>query len=156
MIFKKIDPKAKLPQLSTDGSSGYDIYVCRVLDKETRAVISNLEKPIMIRPGESILFGSGIALEIPPTLHAIVVSRSGLSAKHDIEVGNPGAPIDSDYRGEFTILWRNFGKERFEVVRFMKIAQLVFHPRILVKWVESIKLSKTEKGDKGHGSTGLY
>ena len=95
-------------------------------------------------------------MEIPPTLHAAIFSRSGLSVKRDIEVGNPGAPIDSDYRGEFTILWRNFGKERFEVRRFMKIAQLIFQPRILVKWIESENLSETKRGGKGHGSTGLY
>jgi dUTP pyrophosphatase len=97
-----------------------------------------------------------LAIEIPPTHHATIDSRSGLATKRDIEVGCPGAPIDSDYRGEFTILLRNFGRRSFKVEKFMKIAQLIVQPRILVKWVESTELSKTERGDKGHGSTGLY
>lgn len=154
--YQKIVPEAKEPQLATDGSSGYDIYACRVFDKKTRQIISNLEKPFKIKPGESVLFGSGLALEIPPTHHAVVPSRTGLAVKHDIEVGYPGALIDSDYRGEFTVLLRNLGKKSFKVGKFMRIAQLVFYPRVVVKFIESEKLSETKRGGGGLGSTGLY
>jgi dUTPase len=34
--YVRIVPEAKEPQLATDGSSGYDVYACRVLNKETR------------------------------------------------------------------------------------------------------------------------
>ena len=102
--YKRIVPEAKLPTLATNGASGYDVYLLTVLDRETKAVISNLELPAEILPGESVLFGTGIALEIPPYLHAAVLSRTGLAVKHNIEVGYSGAIIDSDYRGEITIL----------------------------------------------------
>jgi len=154
--YVRIVPEAKEPQLATDGSSGYDVYACRVLDKETKRMISDLKEPFSIWPGESVLFGSGLAIEIPPTHDAAIYSRSGLAAKCDIEVGYPGAPIDSDYRGEFTILLRNKSRKGLMVQKFMRIAQLVFRPRVLVEWVELTELSKTERGDRGHGSSGLY
>ncbi len=154
--YQKVVSGAKEPKLATDGSSGYDIYACRVLDKKTRKVVSNLEKPVKIKPGESVLFGSGIALEIPPTHHAVVPSRTGLAVRNNIEVGYPGATIDSDYRGEFTVLLRNFGRKSFSVGKFMRIAQLIFYPRIVVRWVETEKLSETKRGNGGLGSTGLY
>lgn len=154
--YKKVAPEAKLPQLATDGSVGYDVFVCRILDKQTRDVIDNLEKDIEIKPGESILLGSGIAMEIPLTHFATIFSRTGSAVKYDIESGHPGAPIDPDYRGEFTVFIRNVGKESFKVEKFIKIAQLIFIPRIVVEWLEAEKLSDTERGKQGLGHTGLY
>jgi len=153
---KKIGEDSKIPKLFTDGSSGYDIYAYRVLDRKTKEIISDLQEPAEIKPGESVLFGTGICLEIPETHHAVVASRSGLASEYDIEVGDPGAPIDSDYRGEITILLRNFGKESFMVSKGMRIAQMVFQSRMTASLVEVKELSKTERGGKARGSTGLY
>ena len=154
--YKRIVPEAKLPTLATNGASGYDVYLLTVLDRETKAVISNLELPAEILPGESVLFGTGIALEIPPYLHAAVLSRTGLAVKHNIEVGYSGAIIDSDYRGEITILLRKLGKKMFKVEKFTRGAQLVFQHRLLAAWIEADELSKTARGVGSHGSSGLY
>ncbi len=154
--YKLVVPEARLPELSTDGAAAYDIFVCRVLDKNTREVISSLEEPVEIKPGESVLFGTGIAMEIPLTHAAEVVSRSGSSIKCDIEAGHPGAPIDPDYRGEFRVFVRNMGKESFKAGKFMRITQLKFIPRIIVKWVKTEELSQTKRGENGLGSTGVY
>src|SRR3989344_4593468 len=97
---KKIAKDSKIPERATDGSSGYDVYAYRLLNRQSREVISDLSEPMELGPGETVLFGIGVCLEIPLTHHAVIVSRSGLATKYRIEAGHPGAPIDSDYRGE--------------------------------------------------------
>ena len=153
---KKISQDSKIPKRATDGSSGYDIYAYRVLNKETKEVISDLAESVEIYPGETALFGIGVCIEIPETHHAIIVSRSGLSTKFRVEACHPGAPIDSDYRGETAVLLSNSGDKSFMVSKHMRIAQLVFMQRENAEMVEAEELSETERGDKGHGSTGFY
>jgi len=153
---QKIRPDSEIPQRATEGSSGYDVYASVVLDKETREVISDLSEPVEIKPGESVLFGMGVCLEIPETHHAKIVSRSGLAGKYNIEVGNPGAPIDSDYRGEITVLLRNFGNKSFTVGKHMRIGQMIFEKKETPLLVEVEELSETKREDRGRGSTGLY
>jgi len=153
---KKIGKDSKIPERTTEGSSGYDVYAYRVLDKWTKEVISDLSEPVEIKPGETILFGIGVCMEILETHHAIIVSRSGLSTKFRVEACHPGAPIDSDYRGEPAVLLSNTGNKSFIVSKHMRIAQMVFMQREIPLMVETEELSETERGDKGHGSTGLY
>ncbi|MBI2041714.1 MAG: dUTP diphosphatase [Candidatus Nealsonbacteria bacterium] len=153
---RKIGQDSKIPERATDGSSGYDVFAYRVLDKESKKVISDLIEPVEIKPGETALFGIGVCIEIPKTHHAIIVSRSGLSTKSRIEACHPGAPIDSDYRGEPAVLLKNDGNKSFIVSKHMRIAQMVFIQREIPFIVETEELSKTERGDRGHGSTGLY
>ena len=154
--LKKLGKDGKMPRRATNGSSGYDVFAYRVLDKETKKVISDLREPVEIKPGKSVLFGIGVALEIPETHHAVIVSRSGLGSRYDVEVGYTGAPIDSDYRGEASVLLRNFGEESFLVGKNMRIAQMVFYKKEISSFMEVKKLSKTERGDRGLGSTGFY
>ena len=153
---KKIRPDSKIPERTTEESSGYDVYASVVLDKDTGEVISDLSEPVEIKPGENVLFGIGISLEIPKTHHATIISRSGLASKYNVEVGNPGAPIDSDYRGEITVLLRNLGKESFVVDKGMRIAQIIFVKKETPLLEEADKLSETKRGVGGRGSTGLY
>jgi dUTP pyrophosphatase len=49
----------------------------------------------------------------------------------------------------------NHGKSPFTVEKGMRIAQLVISPVIKVEIEEVKKLSRTKRGTKGFGSTGL-
>lgn len=68
----------------------------------------------------------------------------------DVEAG----VIDEDYRGNVGVVLFNFGKEKFEVKKGDRIAQLIcewiFYPEI-----EEVQiLDDTERGSGGFGSTG--
>ena len=83
-----------LPQYGTPGAAGLDLRAC-------------LDAPLVLKPGDSQLVPSGIAIHIgDPGYAAIVLPRSGLGAKHGIVLGNLVGLIDSDYQGQvFVSVW---------------------------------------------------
>jgi dUTP pyrophosphatase len=68
----------------------------------------------------------------------------------------PGS-IDSDHRGEVSIILQNGGRERFVVRRGDRIAQLAIAP-VLQPVLEEVQteadLGSTERGGFGFGHTG--
>ena len=68
---------------------------------------------------------------------------------------NAPGTIDSDYRGEIKTLLINLGAQPFEIVRGMRIAQLVVAPVTHVTLGRSNDLDATTRGAGGFGSTGL-
>ena len=154
--FFKLRPDAKPPVRASDGAVGYDVRALRVLDRETRDPISEL--PVIIPPGEAVLFGSGIALALPWGYQCEVRPRSGLATKHNIELSNSPGTIDPDFRGEAGILLRNRGNEPFTVNKGDRIAQLIFTSAEIpvLDEVSSIEeLPVTRRGTGGFGSTGI-
>ena len=82
-----------------------------------------------------------------------VAPRSGLSVKNNIDIG--AGVIDYDYRGIIYVCMINNGTNDFEVVKDMKIAQLILEKcnRPIIKEVSD--LDNTERGNNGFGSTGV-
>ena len=100
VLFKRLNQKAKLPSYKTSGSSGMDLMAC-------------VDEPITIKPNESMLIPTGIAIAIPEDAEVQIRPRSGLAAKSSISVLNTPGTIDSDYRGELKIILFNHGKDEF-------------------------------------------
>ena len=65
---------------------------------------------------------------IPDGYEGQVRPRPGIAANAGVTVLNAPGTIDSDYRGEISVLLINLGAEPFEIVRGARIAQLVFAP----------------------------
>ena len=81
--------------------------------------------------------------------------RSGLASKHGITIVNSPGLVDSGYRGEILVVLLNTDTERaFEVERGMRIAQLVVLAVTGLKLEEVDELPATERGERGHGSSG--
>ncbi len=143
--FKRLSEKFNdipLPSYSTEGSSGMDL----------RAAIDD---KIVIKPFETVLIPTNLAVEIPKGFEGQVRPRSGLAAKNSVTVLNTPGTIDSDYRGEIKIILTNFGKEDFVVNRGDRIAQLVISKVERVKIMESNELETTQRNEGGFGHTGL-
>ena len=66
------------------------------------------------------MISSGIAIAVPEGHYGRMAPRSGLAAKHFIDVG--AGVIDCDYRGEIKILLFNFSEEDFHVKQGERIA----------------------------------
>ena len=137
--IKRIE-KGKLPEYKTEGSAGADCY-------------ARLEKEITIKAGKSETIPLGFAVEIPAGYEMQIRGRSGLARKNNIDCF-PGT-IDSDYRGEVCAILINKGQEDFIVKPFDRIAQAVVAPVIKAEWYLTEKLSETERGENGFGSTGV-
>lgn len=141
ILIKKISDKVSTPKYETSGSSGMDIS-------------AYLDSPIPIESGEKALIPTGFSLSIPKGFEVQIRPRSGLAAKKNITVLNSPGTIDADYRGEIKVILINLSKEKFVVENGLRIAQMVLCPVSRATLEESKKLSVTDRGSGGFGSTG--
>ena len=130
-----------LPAPASAGSAGLDL----------RAAVAD---EIVIAPRARVLVPTGLVLEIPPGWEGQVRPRSGLALRHGITLPNAPGTIDSDYRGELSVILANLGSESFTVRRGDRIAQLIVAPVASVVWEEAEELAASERQEGGFGSTG--
>jgi dUTP pyrophosphatase len=133
-----------LPAYHSAGAAGADLC----------AAIAPEEK-IIIEPGARHLIPTGLVLQLPEGYEGQVRPRSGIALHRGVTVLNSPGTIDSDYRGEVSVLLINLGAEPFEIVRGARIAQLIIAPVTRVSFVEAADLTATTRGSGGYGSTGL-
>ena len=94
-------------------------------------------------------------MALPFGYEAQIRSRSGLALTDGIIVLNSPGTIDADYRGEIFVVLYNAGEKVFLLKRGMRIAQMVIAPVIQAEWHEINRLSATQRGTGGFGSTGV-
>ena len=136
--------RAHLPAYATAGSAGLDIRAC-------------IDAPLTLRPGESALVPSGLAIHLgDPGLAAVLIPRSGLGHKHGIVLGNLVGLIDSDYQGQIFVSCWNRGREPFVVNPLERIAQLVVVPVVQVRLNVVDSFDESARGAGGFGSTGKH
>ena len=93
-----------------------------------------------------------ISISIPCGTYARIAPRSGLAAKHFIDVG--AGVVDYDYRGPVGVVLFNFGDAEFQIKQGDRIAQLLLERIVNPQVVEVETLTDTVRGDGGFGSTG--
>ena len=141
ILVKKLDPSIELPTYKTRGASGMDL-------------MAFIEEPIVLKPKNSCLVPTGIAVAFSNEFEIQIRPRSGLAAKNNISVLNTPGTIDSDYRGEIKVILYNHGKEDFLINNKDRIAQMVLAPVIKMNFEETDELPETIRGEGGFGSTG--
>lgn len=161
--FKKLHEGARLPKKATEGSAAYDLYVA---------------EDVIIKPGRQVI-PLGFAMEMPEGIQALVNPRSEFSSKgmegckmnlkfSNVEPFYELIPteeiarfdcdviegkIDSDYRGGVGVIIHNHDCT-FLVKAGTRIAQMTFSKVESPVFEEVEKLSETERGARGCGSTG--
>jgi dUTP pyrophosphatase len=132
----------QLPHYQSDDAAGMDLVAAL---PEGRDVVLN--------PGERALIPTGLAIELPSGYEAQIRPRSGLALKEGVTVLNSPGTIDADYRGEIGVILVNFGQSPFSVRRGARIAQLVVCSVERVAFIRSERLTVSERGPRGFGST---
>ena len=130
-----------LPEYATSNSAGADI----------RAF---LEKPIVLKPLQRALVPTGLFIELPVGFEAQIRPRSGLALKKGITVLNTPGTIDSDYRGEISVILINLSSEDVIIESGERICQMIIAKHETVKFNSTNLLSDTERGGGGFGHTG--
>jgi dUTP pyrophosphatase len=130
-----------LPRYQTAGAAGMDLPAA-------------VAAPVILQPGERRLIPCGFALAIPEGYEAQIRPRSGLASRFGVTVLNAPGTIDSDYRGEVSVLLINHGSEAFTVTRGERIAQLVVGPVARISLDATDSLPDTARGAGGFGHTG--
>ncbi len=111
--------------------------------------------PVTLQSGEYAIIPTGFAVAIPPGFEGQVRPRSGLAAHHGVTLLNAPGTVDSDYRGEVSVILINHGTSPFVVERGMRIAQLIVAQTAAVALMPVEELTPTQRGEGGFGSTGL-
>ncbi|MBN44127.1 MAG: dUTP diphosphatase [Rhodobiaceae bacterium] len=133
-----------LPKYESEGAAGLDLFAATKEDTK-----------IIILPRKAEMIPTGIAISIPPGYEAQIRPRSGLAAKNGITVLNSPGTIDSDYRGEILVMLINHSNKDFEILRGMRIAQMVISKIEQFDLISVDELDTTDRGKDGFGSTGI-
>lgn len=139
--IKKLNEKAIIPTYGSDYAAGADLYACT-------------EGEVTIDAGQTVLIKTGIALEVPVGYGAFIYARSGLASKRGLAPANKVGVVDCDYRGEVMVALHNHSEASQTINNGERIAQMVIAPYITAEFEEVEKLSDTNRGAGGFGSTG--
>lgn len=131
-----LDEGAIFPTRAHPFDAGLDLYAT-----ERKIVRSN--------DWESI--DTGVHIQIPQGFVGLITSKSGLMTKHGI---TSRGTIDSGYTGSIRAVLFNHSRKDYIVEKGDKITQLVLVPCIVPPLEMVDELDKTDRGDKGFGSTG--
>lgn len=112
---------------------------------------------VIIPAGGSAIISTDLIIAVPMNEVGILKSRSGLSCKHNLEVG--AGVIDSGYRGEVKVHLYNHGFTDYSVEQDDKIAQLITIPINPKPYKQATQIQKstlqhTKRGIKGFGASG--
>ena len=130
--FVKLSPHAVTPRRATPGAVGYDLFT-----------------PIsfVLRPKEQSTVFIDIAVQIPDGYYGQIVSKSGITALHEVTVR--AGVVDPDYTGNIGVILKNDSKKPFERVVGQPIAQLLF-VRVATPFLVAVEqLPATQRGPNG-------
>ena len=138
MYVKKLNEKKQIPFRGSDLAAGVDLHA---------------SEEVCIPPLRRKAVGTGIAIAIPENTYARIAPRSGLAAKHSLDVG--AGVVDADYGRELKVLLINHGSTPFTVKEGDWIAQLILERVELSDSMEVDSLDITGRGEAGFGSRGI-
>ena len=141
--IKKMNELAKTPTRGSEYAAGYDLYAAS-------------SSSILIEPHETVMVGTGIAMEIPTGYFGAIFARSGLASKRGLRPANCVGVCDSDYRGEYIVAIHNDTDETKIIEPGERIAQMVLLPYIKMEFTEVEELDTTQRGVGGFGSSGRF
>ncbi|KAH7945910.1 hypothetical protein HPB49_017073 [Dermacentor silvarum] len=136
--FVRLTEHARAPTRGSAAAAGFDLY--SAYDYQVPA-------------GGRCVCLTDIQVAVPEGCYGRVAPRSGLAAKHGIDVG--AGVVDADYRGNLGVMLFNLGNTDFTVARGDRIAQFICERITYPELVECKSLDETERGEGGFGSTGL-
>jgi len=125
---------AKLPTKAYH-SAGYDLYP---------AMLG------VVKSGEQVKIPLGFATEFPSGYVALIDDRSSTG---NAGLSHMAGTIDSDYRGEWMVILRNFADTDYVYSPEKAVAQVLFIQVENPTWEWSETLSDSFRGDKCLGST---
>lgn len=148
--IKKLTEDAIIPHRSREGDACYDLYTNRDYD---------------VQAYDTVVIPTGIAIELPVEYEAEIRPRSGISLNgvlaydwfiekmDNFKCTIIQGTIDSNYRGEIGIIFRNETMCDITIKKHTKLAQMKINYVPDVELVE--ELSDSNRGTNGFGSSGV-
>lgn len=133
----RLRENSRLPTKGTKGAAGLDLYVSS-----------------FALGSKTIVYSTGIALEIPQDNVGLLLPRSSI-VKTGLRLSNSTGVIDSDYRGEIKVVMdiKDSEKDIYRVGE--RCAQLVIMPVSIISDINEVnELTATKRMSGAFGSTG--
>ena len=132
-----------------------DVYYDYGVNLVEHLLDENISYVNVVLPYSNAIFPTGLYFEIPDEDEIQLRTRSGISARTllSVKLGT----LDADWRGNTAVIVQNPTPHAYIIVPGMRLAQGVVIEKKHANFeiVDSVEeLSKTERGDKGLGSTG--
>jgi dUTP pyrophosphatase len=160
IYYKKLDENVIIPSYANEHDAGMDIHA---------------NQSVLINPQETLLIRTGLSIELPIGYELQIRPRSGLSANTPIRIANSPATIDSGFRGEIKIIITNTSADDekytsyekydlktkgnkqgiYRINKYDRIAQIVLNKFENIRFIEKEELNKSDRGEKGFGSSGI-
>lgn len=150
--IKKLYDDSILPTKAHTTDAGYDLYAhSKSYDYDG-----------------NVVYGSGVAMEIPQGYVGLVFPRSS-NAKKDLILSNSVGVIDSGYRGEISFKFKPCQQVHTDGVIAApltvplvhcydtkeRIGQIIIMPYPEIEFEETDELSNSDRGTCGYGSSGV-
>ena len=142
-----VDPEARkfgLPKYAYSSDAGVDLVTVLPIDERQHGRT--------VYPGERALLPTGIRIEMPDEYWGSIQHRSSTEKKFRLRVVQ--GTIDPNYRGDIYIHVHNPNTYPITIHHGDRIAQLIFIKRTFMNFEEVDKLSESERGTNGFGSSG--
>lgn len=162
--FKKTLKGAPTPAYANPGDACFDLAVLFDRNNPPESWCGDDVAPISfvrmeggqipVYKGESVVFRTGLAFEVPPGHVMLIFPRSSAGIKLKLVLTNGTGVIDSGYRGEVRLAVMNSGKSTVYISNGQRLAQAMIVPYPTVELVEASELSGSERGTDGIGSSG--
>ena len=148
--MSKVDLKVKvaegfnvnIPEYASKGAACFDLVAAK--------------EDIKLSPtGPMVEYDTGLSFEIPEGHVGLIFPRSSITTKTTFMLGNGVGVIDSDYRGTVKFQFRNVNPQAGKKYNVGdRIGQMMILPIPAVRIMQVEKLSESERGEGGFGSTG--
>lgn len=138
--IKKLVKHAQIPEYANSTDAGLDLIA--------------VDQGYKNHDHDYVEYGTGLAVEIPEGYVGLIFPRSSISKTPHMLANSVGV-IDSGYRGEIKVRFRNLSEKEYLEYSFGdKIAQLIIIPFPRITFQEVEQLSESDRGTGGFGSTG--
>ena len=135
--IKKLIEKAVIPIYAKLGDAGMDLTA---ITKDDFSNYSYIE------------YGTGLSIEIPEGYVGLLFPRSS-NSKTSLILSNSVGVIDSGYRGEIKLRFKEIDTNDIEYSVGDRIGQIIILPYPKIEFEEVSELSNTDRGIGGFGST---
>lgn len=134
---KLVHPFALMPEYGHPTDSCFDLFAVDYHD---------------IRPNEVCWIDLGVTLQAPPDYEFVLEDKSGMALAG---ISTRGGIIDAGFTGVWSVILVNEGIESYIISRGQKIVQARVQPRYVASFELTDSITSRDRGDNGHGSTGL-
>jgi dUTP pyrophosphatase len=138
LIVEKISPEAKLPTRAHETDAGLDLYATDCYS---------------IPPYSQALVATGIKIALPEGYVGLIWDKSGLANQG---LTTMGGVIDTGYRGEIKVVFKNLSEDIYNIIPGQKIAQLLIQKIALPEIQEGSVNPDTARQTGGFGSSGRF